>query len=131
MEEKSIPLINKILELENDSMSILSDNGKSAFKFACESGRSEIIEILAQRIDISQEINQLADYISANFKAKIVERNDVDTLIKLLKGDKVQEAEYLEPVPDIEEEIILDNFDFSEADTMMNNLSLAGEVDEF
>ena len=131
MEEKPIPLINKILELENDSMSILSDNGKSAFKFACESGRSEIIEILAQHIDISQEINQLADYISANFKAKIVERNDIDTLIKLLKGDEVREAEYLESVPDIEEELILNNVECSEADIMMNNLSLAGEVDEF
>jgi hypothetical protein len=91
----SIETIEALIELDSSSCSILARSGESVFKIACESGRDDIIEVLAQHIDISQEINQLSTDISANVKAEIAERNDDYTLTQLLKGEwEVQETDY-------------------------------------
>ena len=127
----NIPLIEQIITLDNNSVSILSDNGKSAFKIACEQGKSEVIELLSQHINISQEVNQLAVDMHPSLKNAIAERKDIATLIKLLKGENVSAEEYL----DIKEVVqvqhgdtdIYGTFDFGE---LNEEIQVAGSTHE-
>ena len=139
----SIQVIKKILDLENDSISILSDDGRSAFKIACDFWKeipvlstsrlhlNKIIELLAQHINISQEVDQLAVDMHPSLKNAIAERKDIATLIKLLKGENVSAEEYLDikEVVQVQHEDtdIYGTFDFGE---LNEEIQVAGSTNE-
>jgi hypothetical protein len=91
----SASIVELILELDNTCLDILSDNGESALKLALISGNPEIIQLFVDRINLVSELNQLVDNTDPLLREKILEKNDIEALIKLLKGEEITLQQYL------------------------------------
>lgn len=89
----SLAIVSKLIELDKDSVSILSDSGESALKLAIGSGDAEIIKLVSENADLTKELEQLHE-VSHELKMAILESLDHNALIQLLSGEAITYSEY-------------------------------------
>jgi len=93
----NIPLIEQIITLDNDLSNVLAANGESTFKIAVKIFKNtspETIKLISNHIDIKNELEQLPD-IELGLKEKILEKSDIDVLIRLLAGEEISLEQYM------------------------------------
>lgn len=93
----NIPLIEQIIILDNDLSSVLASNGESTFKISIKIFKNtspETIKLISNYINIKTELDQLPD-IELGLKEKIIEKSDIDTLIRLLSGEEISLEQYM------------------------------------
>ncbi|WP_375332327.1 ankyrin repeat domain-containing protein [Candidatus Tisiphia endosymbiont of Temnostethus pusillus] len=88
-------IVQKILQLGSNSVEILTNNAESALKIAVRSGNDEIIKMVAQHANLQVEIAQLGPKVEQALKDKILEYQDIETVIKLLRGEEISLQQYL------------------------------------
>ncbi|MCC8399058.1 MAG: ankyrin repeat domain-containing protein [Rickettsia endosymbiont of Platyusa sonomae] len=88
-------MVQKILQLDSASAKILTNNGESALKIAVRSGNTEILEMVTLHSNLQAEIAQLGSKVEQALKDKILEYQDIETVIKLLRGEEISLQQYL------------------------------------
>ncbi|MFU7503204.1 MAG: ankyrin repeat domain-containing protein [Candidatus Tisiphia sp.] len=88
-------IVQKILQLGSNSVEILTNNAESALKVAVRSGNTEILEMVTRHSNLQTEIAQLSSKVEQALKDKILEYQDIETLIKLLRGEEISLQQYL------------------------------------
>jgi hypothetical protein len=107
----SIETIETLIELDNSCCSILAGSGESTLKLAAGNVNEEIIKLIKKHASIEEEIKQLSSDVDAQLKAEILKNQDIETLIRLFRGENISLEQYLlERVEeeDEEEDIALD-----------------------
>ena len=134
----AIEIIQKLIELDNSCCSILADNGESALKLAADNGNDGIIKLIEGQASIEEEIQQLRSDVDAQLKAKVLENQDMETLIRIFKGENISLEQYLlervKEDDEEEEDIALDELclDVNHVDALgyTQDAQLAGQVDK-
>jgi hypothetical protein len=93
-ENASLSMISKIIDLDENSVAILSDSGESALKLAIIGGDDAVIQLVLNKADLAQELDQI-EGLSAGYKVSILSNNDTVIVMRLLKGEKISLASYL------------------------------------
>lgn len=88
-------IVQKILQLDSSSAEVLTNNGESALKIAVRSGNAEILEMVTRHSNLQTEITQLGSKVEQTLKDKILEYQDIETVIKLLRGEEISLQQYL------------------------------------
>jgi hypothetical protein len=92
---QKVQMVQKILQLDSSSAEVLTNNGESALKIAVRSGNDEIIKMVAQHANLQVEIAQLGSKVEQALQDKILEYQDIETVIKLLRGEEMSLQQYL------------------------------------
>ncbi|WP_425361533.1 hypothetical protein [Candidatus Tisiphia endosymbiont of Ceraclea dissimilis] len=88
-------IVEKILQLNSNSAGVLTSNGESALKIAVRSGNAGILEKVTKHVNLQEEIAQLGLKVEQALKDKILEYQDIETVIKLLRGEEISLQQYL------------------------------------
>jgi uncharacterized protein (UPF0128 family) len=120
----AIEIIQKLIELDNSCCSILADNGESALKLAARSGSDAIIKLLEGQVSIEEEIQQLSSDVDAQLKAKILENQDIDTLIRLFKGENISLVQYIIDNTSLNDNEEWEDFELDDIHDRSNNMQI-------
>ena len=98
----NINAINLYLKANDITVSGSTDsyyrlNGESTFKIAVKIFKNtspETIKLISNHIDIKNKLEQLPD-IELGLKEKILEKSDIDVLIRLLAGEEISLEQYM------------------------------------
>jgi hypothetical protein len=133
----AIEIIQKLIELDNSCCGILADNGESALKLAARSGNDAIIKLLEGQVSIEEETQQLGSDVDAQLKAKILENQDMDTLIRLFKGENISFVQYIIDNTSLNDNEEWEDFELDDIHDRSNNMQIisvlehAEQQDEF
>ncbi|MCC8483022.1 MAG: hypothetical protein LN561_00330 [Rickettsia endosymbiont of Labidopullus appendiculatus] len=83
------------MQLNSNSAGVLTSNGESALKIAVRSGNAGILEKVTKHVNLQAEIAQLNSKVEQVLKDKILEHQDIETVIKLLRGEEISLQQYL------------------------------------
>lgn len=82
-EEQHIEVIKTLISLDSKLVEILTSNGESVLKMAVRVGNEEVIKLVSKHVNLQIEIDQLGSKIDDATKAEILEKQDIESVIKL------------------------------------------------
>ena len=123
----AIEIIQKLIELDN---SLLAGSDESALKLAVISGNDEIIKLIESQTSIEEEIQQLGSDVDAQLKDKILENQDIDTLVRLFKGENISLEQYIEENISLSDEAAWEGFEeAANIRDRSNKMQIASEIE--
>lgn len=125
----AIEIIQKLIELDNSCCSMLADNGESALKLAVINGNDEIINLIEGQVSIEEETQQLGSDVDVQLKAKILENQDMETLIRLFKGENISPEQYIEDNISLSDEAAWEGFEAANIRDRSNKAQIASEIE--
>ena len=126
----AIEIIQKLIELDNSCCSILAGSGESALKLAVINGNDEIIKLIESQTSIEEEIEQLSSDVNAQLKAKILENQDIDTLIRLFKEENISLEQYTEDNISLSDEAAWEGFELEDIEDRDDNMQIISVLEQ-
>mgnify|MGYP003320012866 CR=1 FL=1 len=125
----SMETIEALIELDNSCLSILAGSGESTLKLAVINGNDEIIKLIEGQASIEEEIEQLSSDVDAQLKAKILENQDMETLIRIFKGGNISPEQYIEDNISLSDEAAWKGFEAANIRDRSNKMQIASEIE--
>ncbi len=126
----AIEIIQKLIELDNSCCSILADNGESALKLAVINGNDEIIKLIEGQASIEEEIEQLSSDVDAQLKSKILENQDMETLIRIFKGESISLEKYIIDNMSLNDNEEWEDFELDNIHDRNNNMQIISVLEQ-
>ena len=126
----SMETIEALIELDNSCCSILAGSGESTLKLAAGNANEEIITLIKGHASIEEEIKQLSSYVDAQLKAKILENQDIDTLIRLFKGENISPEQYIEDNISLTDDAVWEGFELDDIEDRVDNMQIISVLEQ-
>jgi hypothetical protein len=85
---------------------------------------------IESQTSIEEEIQQLGSDVDAQLKAKILENQDMETLIRIFKGESVSWEQYIEDNISLSDEAAWEGFELEDIEDRDDNIQIISVLEQ-